>query len=154
VTGPTDGRRGVPLRRPAVRGRWRDLSASSSVRYPRRGTDVAEVPPDRGSVTVELAVALPVIVLLLLAGLSAVDAVATKMRCVDAAREAVRAEARGEPGAAAGQRAAPGGASVQVSGGGDTVSATVAVTVRPFGSALPGFVVASTAVAAREPEEP
>jgi predicted PP-loop superfamily ATPase len=101
-----------------------------------------------------LAVALPVIVLLLLAGLTAVNAVATKMRCVDAAREAVRAEARGEAGSAAGQRAAPDGAVVSVSGGADTVSATVTVTVRPLGAGLPAFTVVAGAVAAREPAEP
>ncbi len=49
---------------------------------------------DRGSVTAELAVALPALVLLLLAGLTAVQAVTVQLRCVDAAREAARAAAR------------------------------------------------------------
>jgi hypothetical protein len=161
---PPTGRHALSRGWTAVRGRRRvprgvpadHADHAYPVRRPRwrRGRPVADVPSDRGSVTVELAVALPVLVLLLLAGLSAVDAVATKMRCVDAAREAARAEARGEPGAPAGQRAAPNGASVQVNGGDDTVSATVTVAVRPFGPALPGFAVAATAVAAREPEDP
>jgi Flp pilus assembly protein TadG len=109
---------------------------------------------DRGSVTVELAVALPVIVILLLGGLTAVNAVATKMRCVDAAREAARAEARGEPGTTAGQRAAPAGADVTVTTTRDTVTATVRATTYPLGGRLPGFSVVGTAVAAREPGEP
>jgi hypothetical protein len=108
---------------------------------------------DRGSVTAELAVALPVLVTLLLAGLTAVSAVATKLRCVDAAREAVRAEARGEPGAAAGQRAAPGGAVVSVVPDGDLVRATVRTVVRPLGGRLPGVPVEAYAVAAYEPDQ-
>ncbi len=106
---------------------------------------------DRGSVTAELAVALPVLVLLLLAGLTSVNAVATQMRCVDAAREAARAQARGEPGAAAGERAAPAGATVAVSADGDTVRATVVAVAYPLGDRLPGFKVRAEAVAAVEP---
>lgn len=108
---------------------------------------------DRGSVTAELAVALPVLVLFLLAGLTSVNAVATQMRCVDAAREAARAQARGEPGAAAGERVAPTGASVAVSADGDTVRATVVAITHPLGDRLPGFTVRAEAVAAAEPGE-
>jgi Flp pilus assembly protein TadG len=108
---------------------------------------------DRGSVTAELAVALPVLLLLLLAGLTSVNAVATKMRCVDAAREAARAEARGEPGVATGERAAPDGAVVTVDGQGDVVRAAVRTVVRPLGGRLPGFPVEAYAVAAREPDQ-
>jgi Flp pilus assembly protein TadG len=108
---------------------------------------------DRGSVTVELAVALPVLVILLLSGLTAVNAVATNMRCVDAAREAARAEARGESGVTAGQRAAPAGADVSVTTTGDTVTAIVQAVTYPLGGRLPGFTVVATAVAAREPGE-
>jgi Flp pilus assembly protein TadG len=166
VTGPEAGWRGRVARsrprRPVVAAwltaRWQSRRRWESVdRWEpalRRWSARTAAARERGSATVELAVALPVIVLLLLAGLSAVDAVATKMRCVDAAREAARAEARGEPGTAAGQRAAPGGASVQVGGSTDTVTATVAATVRPFGRGLPGVTVTATAVAAREPEQP
>jgi Tfp pilus assembly protein PilX len=108
---------------------------------------------DRGSVTAELAVALPVLVLLLLAGLTSVNAVATQMRCVDAAREAARAQARGEPGVAAGERAAPTGATVAVSAVGDTVRATVVAVAHPLGGRLPGFTVRAEAVAAVEPNQ-
>ena len=109
---------------------------------------------DRGSVTAELATSLPVVVLLLLAGLTGVDAVVTKLRCVDAAREAARAEARGDPGEAAGRRGAPDGATVSVLVEGDTVRAVVRVTARPLGRHLPGFPVQAEAVAAREPGAP
>jgi Tfp pilus assembly protein PilX len=106
---------------------------------------------DRGSVTAELAVALPVLVLLLLAGLTSVNAVATQMRCVDAAREAALAQARGESGPAAGERAAPPGATVAVSADGDTVRATVVAVAYPLGDRLPGITVRAEAVAAVEP---
>ena len=55
--------------------------------------------------------------LLLFAGLTAVSAVTTKAQCVDAAREAALAAARGERGAAAGQRVAPPGAGLDRDGG-------------------------------------
>lgn len=106
---------------------------------------------DRGSVTAELAAALPVAVLLLLTGLTGVSAVITELRCVDAAREAARAAARGEPGVPAGLRAAPAGATVDVTVDGDTVRATVRATVHPLGPYLPGFAVDGSAVAAMEP---
>jgi Flp pilus assembly protein TadG len=108
---------------------------------------------DRGSVTAELAVALPVFLLLLLAGLTSVSAVATKLRCVDAAREAARAEARGESGVAAGERAAPAEVVITIDGEGDMVRATVRTVVRPLGGRLPGLRVEAYAVAAREPDE-
>jgi hypothetical protein len=66
-------------------------------------------------VTAELAAALPVLVLLLLAGLSAVRVVDARVRCLDSAREVARAAARGDTGAAARARAvAPAGAQVSI----------------------------------------
>ncbi len=94
---------------------------------------------------------LPALVLLLLGALTAVSAVVTKLECVDAAREAVRAEARGEPGVAAGRRVAPDNAKVTMSRHGDTVRARVSTLVRPLGPHLPGIEVAAVAVAEREP---
>ena len=76
--------------------------------------------------TAEVAVALPALVLLVAAAMTAVSMVTAQLRCVDAAREAARAAARGEgatvvrslaersapggsvPGAVPGQRAARG----------------------------------------------
>jgi hypothetical protein len=82
------------------------------------------------------------------------------MRCVDAAREAVRAASRGEAdGAAVGLRVAPPGATVTVHGGdpagnasGETVTAVVRAPVRPLGRWLPAPTVTATAIAAREPD--
>ena len=106
---------------------------------------------DRGSATAELAVGLPALVVLLLAALTAVSAVMTQLECVDAAREAVRAEARGEAGVAAGRRVAPDGAQISVRTEGDTVRARVSSRVRPLGPYLPSVEVRATAVAEREP---
>ena len=52
--------------------------------------------PDRGSATVETALALPSMVLLAMALVGIITGVATQIRCVDAARLAARATARGE----------------------------------------------------------
>jgi Flp pilus assembly protein TadG len=101
-----------------------------------------------------LAVGLPALMLLLFVGLTAVSAVTTKLRCVDAAREAARAAARGEPGSAAGQRSAPGGAEVVVTRVGETITATVRAPVRPLGRRLPRLSVDASAVAAVEPGPP
>ena len=106
---------------------------------------------DRGSFTAELAAGLPALVLLLLAGLTAVTAVTAKAHCVDAARDAALAAARGESGVAAGSRSAPAGADVTVAVDGDTVTATVRAPVRALGARLPRLTVEATAVAAVEP---
>ncbi|MGA8114408.1 MAG: TadE family type IV pilus minor pilin [Actinocatenispora sp.] len=94
---------------------------------------------------------MPAVVLLLLAALTAVSAVMTKLECVDAARQAARAAARGESGVVAGSRAAPAGATVTMRLGGGTVRATVRAAVRPLGSLTPGFTVSASAVAEAEP---
>ena len=105
---------------------------------------------DRGSFTAEMAAGLPALMLLLFAGLTAVNAVTTKAQCVDAAREAALAAARGEGGVEAGHRVAPAGAAVSIAMAGDTVVATV----RAVGGGLPGTSVTATAVAAVEPGTP
>jgi TadE-like protein len=102
---------------------------------------------DRGSATAELAAALPALVLLMLAGMTAVGATTVKAHCVDAARDAALAAARG--GAAPG--GAPDGAVVSVTVAGDTVTATVRAPVPVLGARLPRFRVTATAVAALEP---
>ncbi|MGC5017135.1 TadE family type IV pilus minor pilin [Micromonospora sp. DT47] len=109
---------------------------------------------DRGSFTAELAAGLPALLLLLFAGLTAVDAVTTKATCVDAAREAALAAARGEAGTAAGSRVAPPAAVVSVSVDGERVTATVRAPVRALGARLPRLTVTATAVAAVEPGTP
>ena len=55
---------------------------------------------DRGMVTAELAMALPVLIIVLAAGLATVTVVGQRVRAEDAAREAARAAARGDTVAA------------------------------------------------------
>ncbi|MCU7724152.1 pilus assembly protein [Actinoplanes sp. KI2] len=107
---------------------------------------------DRGAFTAEFAAGLPALILLLLAGLTAVAAVTAKGQCVDAAREGALAGARGEAASAAALRVAPPGAQVDVAGGAETVTVVVRAPVRLLGSHLPAITVEGRAVAAREPE--
>ncbi|MEU4565737.1 TadE family type IV pilus minor pilin [Micromonospora sp. NPDC023956] len=121
-----------------------------------RGADVARAVTggDRGSFTAELAAGLPALMLLLLAGLTAVSAATTKATCLDAAREAALAASRGESGRTAGARIAPSGADVSVEVGQDRVTVTVRAPVRALGANLPRITVVATAVAAVEPGIP
>jgi hypothetical protein len=104
-------------------------------------------------VTAELAACLPVLALIVLAGLSAVSAADQQVRAQDAASEVARAEARGDPGAA--QRlfleTAPAGATFTVETSGGQVTVTVRATIRPLGHALLGFGISERAVAEVEP---
>lgn len=109
---------------------------------------------DRGSFTAELAAGLPALMLLLLGGLTAVNAATTKASCLDAAREAALAASRGESGSMAGGRIAPAGADIAVRIGEDQVTVTVRAPVRTLGGQLPRFTVTATAVAAVEPGNP
>ncbi|RLP91602.1 mucin-associated surface protein [Micromonospora sp. BL4] len=106
---------------------------------------------DRGSFTAELAAGLPALLLLLLTGLTAVNAVTTRASSLHAAREAALAVARGADGSADGLRSAPPGAEVTVSIDGDRAQATVRAPVRALGRRLPRITVVATAVAAVEP---
>ncbi len=106
---------------------------------------------DRGSATAELAVGLPALVFLLLFALGAVNAVLARMQCVDAARDAALASARGGDGTGEGQRRAAQGASVAVTLDGARATATVRLTVHPLGPHLPSVTVTGTAVADVEP---
>src|SRR4051794_14136907 len=64
---------------------------------PGRGEGAATgLTGDAGMVTAELAVALPTVVVVLLVAVSALVAVATQLRCTDAAATAARLVARGE----------------------------------------------------------
>lgn len=103
-------------------------------------------------VTAELAACLPVLVLVLAVALTAVAAVGTRVRLQDAAREAARAAARGDP--AAGRRLAAQdapGAEVATHRDGADVVAVVSTRVHPLGDVLPAFTVREQAVAAMEP---
>ncbi|WP_296143800.1 MULTISPECIES: Rv3654c family TadE-like protein [unclassified Pseudonocardia] len=102
--------------------------------------------------TVEAAIALGVLVVVALAAMGAVLAVVAAVRCTDAAREAARLAARGEPdrGRVVAAQLAPPGAVVEIGTRGDDVVVSVtAFAVRPF-----PFRVSGRAVAATEPGGP
>lgn len=96
---------------------------------------------------------MPALVLLLFVALAAVSALRVQIECVDAARDAALAVARGDDGIRAGERVAPGGASIDLADEGDLVRATVSVRVTPLGGRLPGFTITTSAVAAKEPTD-
>ncbi|MER5309984.1 TadE family type IV pilus minor pilin [Streptomyces sp. NPDC002773] len=83
---------------------------------------------DRGFVTVEAAMVLPVLALFTVTLLWALAAAAAQIRCVDAARAGARAAARAEPAPAAeaaARTAAPEGARVSVTRSGELWRVTV-----------------------------
>ncbi|MER5967927.1 TadE family type IV pilus minor pilin [Streptomyces sp. NPDC002057] len=85
---------------------------------------------DRGFVTVEAAMVLPVLALFTVALLWALAAAAAQIRCVDAARAGARVAARAEPGPAAesaARAAAPEGARVSVERSGELWRVSVEV---------------------------
>ncbi len=104
---------------------------------------------DRGSATVEFAVALPGVVVLLLIFLAGWSASAAKVRLTDAAGLAARAAARGEPESTS-RSAMPPGATISVQRAGDLVRVTVRqrVSLGP----LPAITLREEAVALAEPE--
>lgn len=106
---------------------------------------------DRGAVTVEAALALCSLVLVLAVALAGVSAVSAQLRCIDAAREAARLVARGEQDSAerVAHRLAPGGATVRIELRGEDVVASVSAD--PVGGLLPGVDVGAEAVALLEP---
>jgi len=107
-------------------------------------------------VTAEAVVVLPVLVAFVVALVWVVALAAAQVRVVDAAREAARAAARGDPTATAvgwGRRVAPDGASIQVSSHGGSVVVDVTASVRGPGGLLgflPAVTVHARSVAASE----
>jgi len=111
---------------------------------------------DGGVATAEFAVVLPALVLVVVAGMTAMSVLLTQLRCVDAARESARAAARGESDAvirSSATRSAPEGAGVRVFVAGTEVRVTVSAEAGAGGGLLPSFRVEATAVALREPEQ-
>lgn len=107
-------------------------------------------------VTAETAVVIPVLLVVLAAGIWVLASVVAQLRCVDAARVGARAAARGDAPAAvtaATARVAPAGARVEIVRSGDEVTVVVRAVVRPFGPALaglPGTPLAARATAVVE----
>ncbi|KQY47103.1 TadE family type IV pilus minor pilin [Cellulomonas sp. Root137] len=107
---------------------------------------------DRGSVTAELAVGLPAVVVLLVALLTVASAAVAQTRCTDAARAGARSAALGEPDGevvATARRLAGDGAAVAVSRSEGWVTVTVSDAVGSWrGTPLRAH---ATAVARAEP---
>lgn len=107
---------------------------------------------DRGTVTVEAALALCSLVVVLALSVAALAAVAATVRCQDASREFARLAARGEPerGREVAAVLAPIGAELTLHRAADTVTAEVSLR-------LPGPLparIGARAVAALEPGVP
>ena len=87
-------------------------------------------PSERGAVTAELAITLPVLLSLLLLGIWSIGLVILNIQCIDAARDVARAVARGEPpdqAKAIGHRAIPTG-TITISREGPDIHVTVTAT--------------------------
>jgi hypothetical protein len=109
-------------------------------------------PNDRGSVTVEAAIALPALVIFLGLALGSLSAAADQVRCVDAAREVARLVARGEADQAkdAVAQIAPAGAEITINTEGEHIHVDVRAT--PVGGMVPGLHLHADAFAVREPD--
>ncbi|WP_165555838.1 TadE family type IV pilus minor pilin [Kribbella pittospori] len=84
----------------------------------------------RGAITAELAIALPVLLTLLLLGIWAIGLVILNIQCIDAARDAARSAARGDPfdqAQAIGRRTAP-GATITITRTGKDIHVKVTAT--------------------------
>jgi hypothetical protein len=110
----------------------------------------------RGSVTAETALVLPVLLALAVGLVWLVSLGITQARCLDAAREAARALARDEPAGVAlalARRSAPPGARVSFRRDGSVAVVTVRVSARPPGpilDVLPGVRITASSVSALE----
>jgi Flp pilus assembly protein TadG len=108
----------------------------------------------RGSVTAETAAMLPALMVVLAAALWAIQAVGAQLECVDAARSAARAAARGEPldqvGEVARAATRP-DAQIDVTRDVETTRVQITVQVRPaWGASLPAVRVSASATADTE----
>lgn len=103
----------------------------------RRRSGWPRPPSERGSVSAELAVALPAVVLVAALGMAGLGAASRQVQLQDAAADAARLIARGEEeGRAAGVVAAVGGA-LSVAHHGDLVCATASADARIGALAVP-----------------
>ena len=99
---------------------------------------------ERGAATAELALAIPLLLSLTIGLVWLLSVGAAQVRMVDAAREAARATARGDPvaeAAARGEQIAPPGSRVVVVSRDAVVVSTASGSVRPPGGLL-GFLPA------------
>jgi hypothetical protein len=109
---------------------------------------------DRGTVTVEAALALCTLAVFLALAVGVIAAAAGSVRCVDAARELARLAARGEPerGRTVAGRLAPAGAALALRTEGDLVVAEVSVELlHPLPARIGGRAVAALEPGAAPP---
>lgn len=107
---------------------------------------------DEGIVTAEAAMVMPTLFLVLALALTVIATLGTKVKVLDASREAARSAARGDTTAeavAAGRRVGPDHASIRLVDRSAWVEAVVSATIHPLGL-LPGFTVTASTLAARE----
>jgi len=130
-------------------------AASAAVRRP---PDRRIAGADRGSVTAEMAMVLPSVLLVLGMLLWGLGAASAQLRCIDAAREVARAVARGDDLLAARQAAAPvapPGATIRTWRTQGLVHVQVDARVTalgPVGHLVGGINVTGHAAAAPEPQ--
>lgn len=99
--------------------------------------------------TVEAALVIPVLVLVMCACLAGIACLALQIRCIDAAREAARLAGRGDlDGARSAAAQLAGGAAVDIDVGPRQV--VVRVSAAPLGGLLPGVSIGARSVAAVE----
>jgi Flp pilus assembly protein TadG len=111
-------------------------------------------PDDRGAVTVEAAAAMATFAVVLGLSICGLMAAADQVRCVDAAREAARLAARGEPEQAkqAAARIAPANAKITITKNGEHIEVDIYAT--PAKGLLPGLELHEEAFAVSEPGIP
>lgn len=117
-------------------------------------TRPARRPNDRGAVTVEAAMTMAVFALVLTLSIGGLLVLTDQIRCVDAAREAARLTARGDPEKAkqAASRIAPANAKITVTTEGEHIEVHIQAT--PVRGLLPGVELHEEAFAVREPDPP
>lgn len=106
---------------------------------------------DEGAVTVEAALGLAGLTVITVLLVAALTVMTSQLRCTDAAREAARLVARGQPheAASAVHQIAPPGANLAIRRDGDAI--TVEVAAHPTGGLLPSLHLNATAYAVAEP---
>ncbi|MCC9307545.1 pilus assembly protein [Kitasatospora sp. RB6PN24] len=117
----------------------------------RRDGVAGRVRRDGGYVTAETAVLLPALIALMLLLVWGVLVAAAQLRCIDAARVAARAAARGDADPAdQARKVAPPGAAVEVVESSDTVRVLVEAPCPGIGRLAAPLKVSAVAVAASE----
>ncbi|WP_112241396.1 TadE family type IV pilus minor pilin [Kribbella monticola] len=98
------------------------------------GVRAASRSGERGAVTAEVALAIPMLLATMLFGVWLAGLVIANIRCIDAARDVARAVARGEPPESAqqlGSRTAPRNATISITRSGPDIKVAVTALVTP-----------------------